>query len=207
MEIIRKRKPDIIILDIMLPVRDGLEVLKEIRRELSIPVVMLTARGEDTDRIVGLELGADDYLAKPFNPRELLARIRAIQRRTGLLHGEETAEQFATPEAASEEERIRNLRAGGMELSRGKRTLLVDGKELELSSTEFQILEALMERPGMVLTRDELMNRARGREHMAFDRSIDVHISKIRALLRDAGGHENRIKTIWGMGYMFVTDE
>lgn len=207
MEVIRKERPELIILDIMLPGKDGIEVLKEIRRELSIPVVMLTARGEDADRIVGLELGADDYLPKPFNPRELLARIRAIQRRVSAVSDEIAITDASGRKVANEGDGDQPLKAGVLELSRSRRTLFVSGKNFDLSSTEFQILEALMERPGIVLSRDELMNRARGREHMAFDRSIDVHISKIRARLREAGGHENKIKTIWGRGYMFVTDE
>ena len=190
---IRAKPPDIVILDIMLPGKDGLDVLKEIRKEFSMPVIMLTAKGEDADRIVGLELGADDYLPKPFNPRELLARMKAVLRRL--------------PERGQEEavqgENIL-IEAGGLVLNKAKHTLLVEEKEVELSSTEYKLLEVLMERPNTVLSRDELMNLARGRDFMAFDRSIDVHISKLRAKLKDYPRFQNVIKTVWGTGYMFV---
>ncbi len=190
---IRTESPDIIILDIMLPGRDGLEVLKEIRRDHTIPTIMLTAKGEDTDRIVGLELGADDYLPKPFNPRELLARIKAVLRRIVLEDREETRKK---------EDHV--IKAGGLILNKSKQSILVEGKDLELSSTEYKLLKALMERPNQVLTRDQLMNLACGRDFMAFDRSIDVHISKLRAKVETDPGTPKRIKTIWGTGYMSV---
>jgi len=193
LETIRTESPDIVILDIMLPKRDGLEVLKEIRTEFSVPVIMLTARGEDADRIVGLELGADDYLPKPFNPRELLARMKAVLRRLA-------------PEDKSRAEKDENIyiEAGGLVLNKAKRILLIEEKEVELSSTEYKILEALMERPNTVLSRDQLMNLARGRDFVAFDRSIDVHISKLRAKLESYPRLRKIIKTVWGTGYMFV---
>ncbi len=182
-----------IILDIMLPKRDGLEVLKEIRMEFSVPVIMLTAKGEDADRIVGLELGADDYLPKPFNPRELLARIKAVLRRL-------------PDRDRSKARRDENMfiEAGGLMLNKAKQTLLVEDKEVELSSTEYKLLEALMENPNKVMSRDQLMNLARGRDFMAFDRSIDVHISKLRGKLEPDPRSPQRIKTVWGTGYMFV---
>ncbi len=190
---IREESPDMIILDIMLPKRDGLEVLKEIRMEFSVPVIMLTAKGEDADRIVGLELGADDYLPKPFNPRELLARIKAVLRRL-------------PDRDRSEARRDENMfiEAGGLILNKAKQTLLIEDKEVELSSTEYKLLEALMENPNRVMSRDKLMNLARGRDFMAFDRSIDVHISKLRAKLELDPRSPQRIKTVWGTGYMFV---
>jgi two-component system phosphate regulon response regulator OmpR len=190
---IRAESPDIIILDIMLPGKDGLDVLKEIRTEFSMPVIMLTAKGEDADRIVGLELGADDYLPKPFNPRELLARMKAVLRRMS---------SPSSGEIAQEENLI--IEAGGLVLNKAKRTLLVEEQEVELSSTEYKLLEVLMERPNTVLSRDELMNLARGRDFMAFDRSIDVHISKLRTKLKNYPRFRNSIKTVWGTGYMFV---
>ena len=190
---IRTEHPDIIILDIMLPEKDGLEVLKEIRMEFSLPVIMLTAKGEDADRIVGLELGADDYLPKPFNPRELLARIKAVLRRFS---------RWDKSEAEKDASLI--IEAGGLVLNKAKHTLMVEGKEMGLSSTEYKILEVLMEHPNRVLSRDELMNRARGRDFMAFDRSIDVHISKLRAKIEPQPNSPKRIKTVWGTGYMFV---
>lgn len=193
MKTIRTELPDIIILDIMLPGKDGLEVLKDIRKEFSVPVIMLTARGEDTDRIVGLELGADDYLPKPFNPRELLARIKAVMRR---IVPDERRE--------SEKDESVQIQAGGLVLNKAKQTIVVEGNEMALSSTEYKLLKALMERPNQVLTRDQLMNLARGRDFMAFDRSIDVHISNLRVKVETDPGSPKRIKTIWGTGYMFV---
>jgi two-component system phosphate regulon response regulator OmpR len=175
----------------MLPGKDGLEILKEVRTEYAVPVIMLTAKGEDADRIVGLELGADDYLPKPFNPRELLARMRAVLRRP---HG--------LGDAETREDKI--IRIGGMSLNTAKQALFVEGKEVELSSTEYKILEALMKHPNVVMTRDQLMTLARGRDFMAFDRSIDVHISKLRAKLKPFPKYDRSIKTVWGTGYMFV---
>jgi two-component system phosphate regulon response regulator OmpR len=193
MKTIRTESPDIIILDIMLPGRDGLEVLKEIRMDHIIPVIMLTAKGDDTDRIVGLELGADDYLPKPFNPRELLARMKAVLRR-------------AVPEDRDEVEKKEDmlLKAGGLTLNKAKQTILIEDEEVELSSTEYKILEVLMRHPNIVLSRDQLMNLARGRDFMAFDRSIDVHVSKLRAKVETDPRSPMRIKTVWGTGYMFV---
>lgn len=190
---IREESPDMIILDIMLPKLDGLEVLKEIRMEFSVPVIMLTAKGEDADRIVGLELGADDYLPKPFNPRELLARIKAVLRRLP---------DRDRSKARRDENML--IEAGGLMLNKAKQTLLIEDKEVELSSTEYKLLEALMENPNKVMSRDQLMNLARGRDFMAFDRSIDVHISKLRAKLEPDPRSPQRIKTVWGTGYMFV---
>ena len=190
---LQKELPKMVILDIMLPGKDGLEVLKEIRTDDTVPVIMLTAKGDQTDRIVGLELGADDYLPKPFNPRELLARMKAVLRR-------------AVPE---DREKVRRkedtlLKVGGVTLNKAKQTILIEGKELELSSTEYKILEVLMRHPNVVFSRDQLMNLARGRDFMAFDRSIDVHISKLRAKLEPDPRSPMRIKTVWGAGYMFI---
>jgi len=193
MKSIQEESPEIVILDIMLPGKDGLEVLKEIRRDHAIPVIMLTAKGEDTDRIVGLELGADDYLPKPFNPRELLARMKAVLRRAAPEHRDE---------AGKKEDML--LEAGGLTLNKAKQTIVIQDKEVGLSSTEYKILEVLMRHPNIVLSRDQLMNLARGRDFMAFDRSIDVHISKLRAKLEPDPRSPKRIKTVWGIGYMFV---
>ena len=194
MEKISSFGPDLIILDLMLPGRDGFEILKEIRLNSYLPIIMLTARGEDTDRIVGLELGADDYLAKPFNPRELLARIKAILRRTGSVE-EGNGKAGKTGDI---------LTAGAIVLDRKKLVLEIHGKTIEASTTEIRLLEALMSREGSPVSRDELMNHSRGRDHIAFDRSIDVHISKLRAHLEGAGSTGRHIKTVWGIGYMFV---
>ena len=192
MATIKAKQPDIVILDIMLPHKNGLEVLSDIRNESKLPVIMLTAKGEDADRIVGLEMGADDYLPKPFNPRELLARIKAVLRR-------------AVPDqlAAIQRDNV-YIKAGGLVLNKAKHTLMVEDKEVELSSTEYKIMKALMEHPNRVLTRDQLMNLAHGRDFMAFDRSVDVHISKLRAKLETDPSSPKVIKTVWGTGYMFV---
>ena len=189
---IRTDQPDIVILDIMLGRENGLDILKQIRQEFSIPVVMLTAKGEDTDRIVGLELGADDYLPKPFNPRELLARMNSVLRRS-----------IANTKAGSEKIERSLIKVGGFILNTGKRTLIVEEKEIALSSTEYRIIEALLKNPNTVLSRDELMNLARGKDFLAFDRSIDVHISKLRAKVGSVSEtYKKKIKTVWGSGYM-----
>jgi len=190
---IKTGNPDIIILDIMMPYKDGFEILREIRPASAVPVIMLTARGEDADRIVGLELGADDYLPKPFNPRELLARMRAVLRRSEAPQGDET-----------DHEGDHQLEAGGLILNKAKRTVDMGSQEVALSSTEYEILKALMEHPNRTLSRDQLMSMARGRDFMAFDRSIDVHISKLRAKVESDPRSPERIKTVWGTGYIFV---
>jgi two-component system phosphate regulon response regulator OmpR len=189
-ETIRSLNPSVIILDVMMPGRDGLEVLRDIRAEFVTPVIMLTAKGEDTDRIVGLELGADDYMAKPFNPRELLARIKAVLRRV-----ESCGERRADAEA---------VRAGGLVLNLSRQVLTVDRDELELSPTEFRLLKALMAHADRALTRDELMDMVWDKDFAAYDRSIDVHIFKLRSQLKPYPDHAKRIKTVWGTGYMFV---
>jgi len=154
---------------------------------------MLTAKGDDADRIVGLELGADDYLPKPFNPRELLARIKAVLRRFPAWY-----------ESESKRDENMFVEAGGLLLNKAKQTLLIEDREVDLSSTEYKLLEVLMEHPNKVMSRDQLMNLARGRDFMAFDRSIDVHISKLRAKVEPNPRSPKRIKTIWGTGYIFV---
>lgn len=186
-------RPELILLDVMLPVKDGIEILREIRGSLSIPVIMLTAKGDDTDRIVGLELGADDYIPKPFNPRELLARIKAVLRRYG-----------TESETQSHQNTGQKVTAGELILDPSSMKLEYRKKGVELSRTEFLILETLMNNPNIVLSRDTIMNVARGKDFIAFDRSIDVHISKLRTKIENICGEKNRIKTVWGTGYMFV---
>ena len=190
---IRKESPELVILDVMLPKKDGLEVLKEIRAASKVPVIMLTAKGEEADRVVGLELGADDYLPKPFSPRELLARIKAVLRR--LEPG---------VKATAEESQALRVEAGTLVLDKARQILLLEGNEIPLSSTEYRVLKVLMENPNRVLSRDQIMTLAQGKDFMAFDRSIDVHISKLRAKLESDPRSPKRIKTIWGSGYMFV---
>jgi len=189
---IKTQMPDLIILDYMMPGKDGLEVLRDIRAHHDLPVIMLTAKGDDTDRIVGLELGADDYLPKPFNPRELLARIKAILRR------------HVTSSANNHQNEDLVLRSGDLILNKAAHTIVVNGNIIDLSTTEFKILEVLMKNPNRVLSRDQIMNMAQGKNFMAFDRSIDIHISRLRAKIETDPALPKRIKTIWGTGYMFV---
>jgi two-component system, OmpR family, response regulator CpxR len=174
---------DLIVLDVMLPGIDGFEILRRLRQQSRVPVIMLTARGEDVDRIVGLEIGADDYLPKPFNPRELAARIRAIHRRV------------QTPEPAS------RLEVNGVTLDQGSREVFCDDKRIELTTVEFDILEQLMRAAGRVLSRDALMEALYNRKSTPYDRSMDMHISHLRKKL-ECGG-KVLIKTIRGVGYQF----
>lgn len=189
---VQRDEPAMVILDIMMPGKDGLEVLRELRAVSQVPVIMLTAKGDDADRIVGLELGADDYMPKPFNPRELLARIKAVLRRYGpFSEGPEPDDPGM-------------LQAAGLTLDRARRLLLVADHRVRVSTTEYKIIEALMGRPDTVFTRDQLMNIARGREAGAFDRSIDVHVSNLRAKLKPHTQGRELIKTVWGAGYTLV---
>ncbi len=179
---------DAVILDVMLPDFDGFEVCRQIRTRSEVPVLMLTARGEDTDRIVGLEIGADDYLSKPFNPRELLARIRAILRRQrSPSHVEDAV-----------------LRFGRLQIDQGSRAVRVDGAERSLTGYQFDLLLALAENAGRVLNRERLLDLVKGEELEAFDRSIDVHISRIRSAIEDDPKHPRRIITVRGSGYVFA---
>ena len=179
---------DAVILDIMLPDLDGLEVCRQLRALGDVPILMLTARGEDTDRIVGLELGADDYLPKPFNPRELQARLKAILRRR------------RDPDIAA----LAVLRFGRLEIDAGSRSARIDGEARSLTSYQFDLLLALATHAGRVLSRERLMDLTRGEELEAFDRSIDVHISRLRAALEDVPAHPRRIITVRGAGYVFA---
>jgi two-component system phosphate regulon response regulator OmpR len=185
---LRRRPPDAVILDVMLPDLDGFETCRRMRAVSDVPILMLTAKGEETDRIVGLELGADDYLPKPFNPRELLARLKAVlRRRNGGAHG------------AS-----RILRFGRLEIDPGSRSARIDGRECVMTSYQFDLLVALAENAGRVLSREQLMEMVRGEELEAFDRSIDVHVSRIRAAIESDPKHPRRIITVRGLGYVFA---
>ena len=178
---------DALVLDVMLPDRDGFDVCREVRARSDVPILMLTARGDETDRIVGLELGADDYLPKPFNPRELVARLRAILRRR---------QPAATP--------INRLRIGGLEIDRDTRSVTVEGRECTMTGNQFDLLFALAQNAGRVMSRDALMDAVRGEALEAFDRSIDVHISRIRAAIEDTPKKPRRIITVRGAGYMLA---
>ncbi|MEN9538054.1 MAG: hypothetical protein RLZZ126_289 [Pseudomonadota bacterium] len=187
---------DMVLLDLMLPDMDGLEVCRRIRAlgsaQARVPLLMLTAKGDPMDRIVGLEIGADDYLPKPFEPRELLARVRAVLRRQG---DGGSATSPAAPAQA--------LQFGTLEIDRDARTVQVGGKQRELTSYQFDLLVALAERAGRVLTRDQIMEAVRGRELEAFDRSIDVHMGRIRAAIEADPKNPKRIVTVRGVGYVF----
>jgi len=177
---------DVVVLDIMLPDLDGLEVCRRLRAISDVPILMLSARGEDADRIVGLEIGADDYLGKPFNPRELLARLKALLRRRRGEAGGQT------------------LRFGRLEIDPGSRTVRIDDEPTGLTSYQFDLLHILARHAGKALGRERLMDLARGEELDALDRSIDVHISRIRAAIEDDPTRPRRIITVRGAGYLFA---
>jgi DNA-binding response OmpR family regulator len=188
---LKRETYDAVILDLMLPDTDGLDLCRRLRGSSDVPILMLTARGEPMDRVVGLELGADDYLAKPFEPRELQARLRAIlRRRVG---------------GTSPKEDV--LRFGRLEIDKGARVVRVDGEERSITSYQFAILLALAERAGRVLSRDALMDLLKGEKLEAFDRSVDVHISRIRAAIEDDPKKPRRILTLRGTGYVFAKDQ
>ncbi|HJW53127.1 MAG TPA: response regulator transcription factor [Burkholderiaceae bacterium] len=187
---LRARPADLLILDLMLPDGDGLDVCRRLRAEgVGIPVLMLTAKGDPIDRVIGLEIGADDYLPKPFEPRELLARVKALLRRAS-----------GAPAADS-------LRFGRLEVDRAARAVRVDGQARPLTSHQFDLLVALAERAGRVLSREQLMDLVRGEALETFDRSIDVHIARIRAAVEDDPRHPKRIITVRGAGYVFARSQ
>jgi two-component system response regulator CpxR len=182
---------DLIVLDIMLPGMNGFEVLQRLRSQADTPVLMLTARDEEVDRIVGLEMGADDYLPKPFNPRELIARARAILRRT-----KDRPDKSATPPP--------QITVGDIELDTGARVVHRNGEQVELTSVEFSLLEMLLRAAGHVVTREQLAEDVLGRALTAYDRSVDVHLSSLRKKLGHKVGEIERIKTVRGSGYIYV---
>jgi two-component system response regulator CpxR len=184
---------DFLVLDVMLPGVNGFEVLRTLRKTSNVPVLMLTARGEDVDRIVGLEMGADDYLPKPFNPRELVARIRAIRRRGE--SGKKEEEKTAPPE---------RITVGDVDMDAGTRTVKKIGKNVDLTAVEFDLLDMLLRSAGHVVPRKDLVIRVLGRGLDPFDRSIDVHISSIRKKLGHKSKGMERIKTIRGIGYLYA---
>jgi DNA-binding response OmpR family regulator len=187
--LLKRESFDAVILDLMLPDADGLDLCRRLRGATDVPILMLTARGEPMDRVVGLEVGADDYLAKPFEPRELQARLRAILRRKGGPQGREV------------------LRFGRLEIDKGARLVRLDGEERPLTGYQFTLLLTLAERAGRVLTRDALMDLMKGEKLEAFDRSVDVHVSRIRAAIEDDPKKPRRILTVRGTGYVFARDQ
>lgn len=184
----------LLVLDLMLPDEDGIAICKRLRQNTNIPIIMLTAKGSDSDRIAGFEAGADDYLPKPFNPKELLARIKAVLRR-------HTPTHHAAPTTKSQV-----VQFGAWHLDLSTRVLSRDGETVPLTTGEFAVLKVLVQHPREPLTRDKLMNLARGREWGAMERSIDVQVSRLRRLLEDNPQVARYIQTVWGTGYMFVPD-
>src|SRR5689334_5833401 len=186
---------DLVVLDIMMPGEDGLSLCRSIRETSQIPVILLTARGEEVDRIIGLEMGADDYIPKPFSPRELIARVAAVLRRTQALPPRQKPPQ------------AERIRFGDWILDTGQRELIgVNDVALPLSSGEFRLLTALLERPRIALTRNQLLDLTKGRDADLFDRSIDNHVSRLRKKIEPDPKNPRYIKTVWGGGYIFAMD-
>lgn len=183
-------EPDLVILDVMLPEQDGFEVCRQIRKTSSVPIIMLTARGEVTDRIVGLEIGADDYLPKPFEPRELVARIQNVLRRSG-----------------SRSEEREELSYKDLSINLERRAVELENEPLELTTMEYQLLALLAANPGQTYSRDEILNELRGIDAQIFSRSVDILVSRLRQKLHDTAKQPRFIKTVWGTGYTFVGEE
>jgi len=186
---IKKSPPDLVVLDVMLPGRDGFDVCKEIRKTGSLPIIMLTARGEVTDRVVGLELGADDYMPKPFEPRELVARIQSILRRSSATVKRDT------------------FRSGGLEIDFNKCSVSIDGKSAELTHMEYEILVIFVNNRGILLERDKILDDINGLDWEPYNRSIDVLISRLRQKLGDNPKNPKYLKTVWGFGYIFIGED
>jgi two-component system response regulator RstA len=182
-------KPDLVVLDLMLPGKDGLTICRELRRHDRVPILILTAKGENIDQVLGLEMGADDYVVKPVEPRVLLARIEALLRRV---------------RAAPAEVRDARLTAGRLSIDAAKRSAMIDGRDIELTTGDFDILWLLASRQGNVVTRDEILRVVRGIDYDGLDRSIDARICRLRRKLQDAGGAESMIKTVRLRGYLFA---
>ena len=179
---------DLLILDIMMPGRSGLDICRDVRARSPVPIILLTAKDQEVDKVVGLEVGADDYVTKPFSPRELLARIRATVRRVRGQAG--PAKQ--------------TIQVGGLVLDPQRMTVTLDGKSIEVTAYEFSILRALAQRPGKVLSREQLLDLAKGSADLSFDRSIDVHVSRLRAKLGDDSRNPRILKTVRGVGYLLA---
>jgi two-component system alkaline phosphatase synthesis response regulator PhoP len=183
------RKPDLLILDLGLPDQDGLDVARQLRRTSDLPIIMLTARAEETDKLVGLELGADDYLTKPFSPRELVARVRAVLRR---IDGSRTGSGV--------------LRAGRLELDVGRMLVTLDGRRVDLTPTEFQLLEAMARQPGRVFTRSQLLDAIHGVAFESYERAIDAHVKNIRRKIEPDPRAPRSLLTVFGVGYRLADE-
>lgn len=191
LEKLASEDPDLVILDVMLPGQDGFEVCRTIRKTSAVPIIMLTARGEVTDRIVGLEIGADDYMPKPFEPRELVARIQNVLRRS----------------QAVDKPKGSVLNYAGLAVDLDKRSAELDGEPLDLTTMEYQLLALFAGNPGQTYTRDEILNELRGIDAQLFSRSVDILISRLRQKLGDDSKKSRFIKTVWGTGYVFVGED
>ncbi len=185
----RCERPDLVILDLMMPVMDGHEFMRLYRRECDTPVIILTAKVDDSDKVLGLELGADDYVTKPFSPRVLVARVRAVLRRAGI----------APPQAEV-------LRAAGVTLDRGRHTVCVEGSSAHLTPSEFDLLAVLMSAPGRVFTRGELLDHVQGADSCGFERTVDVHVRNLRAKIEADPRHPCYIESVYGVGYRFAEE-
>ena len=184
----RERKPSLIVLDLMLPKMDGLELCRTLRADSNVPIIMVTARVEEEDRLAGLDLGADDYVTKPFSPRELVARVRAVLRRTGREAGE------AEPETLLQGDIVADMAA---------REVTAGGRPVKLTATEFRLLVLFLEAPGRVLSREQIIRGAFGNAFEGFDRTVDTHISNLRKKLSEASHGKRYVQTVYGMGYRF----
>lgn len=193
---------DLILLDVMMPVLSGIETLKQVRQKYTLPVLMLSARDDEIDRVLGLELGADDYLPKPFNDRELVARIKAILRRTTNLKNNIIDESSHSPDNES-----KFLYFGGVELHPGRQQAIFEGKDLDLTGTEFALLQILMLHPGQILSRELLSLEILGKRLTPYDRAIDMHISNLRKKLPERNDNLPWFKTLRGRGYLLVTEK
>ncbi|KAE9533716.1 response regulator [Ursidibacter arcticus] len=193
---------DLVLLDVMMPVLNGIETLKQVRQKYDLPVLMLSARDDDIDRVLGLELGADDYLPKPFNDRELIARIKAILRRTKVIK-----ENNVVDIIDDEENDRKLLNFGGVELHPGRQQAIFEGKDLDLTGTEFALLQILMRHPGQILSRELLSIEILGKRLTPYDRAIDMHISNLRKKLPERNDNLPWFKTLRGRGYLLVTDK
>jgi two-component system, OmpR family, phosphate regulon response regulator OmpR len=195
-EWLSRNTADLVILDLMLPGEDGLSLARRLHTDHALPIIMISARGEDIDRIVGLEVGADDYLAKPFNPRELLARVRAVLRRN-----------WPDTDTNSDPDAGQQVEFGPFRLDAGRRTLSRDGAEIDLSRAEFDLLMVFVARPNIVLSRDQIMDFLKHCDRDPFDRSVDVRVTRLRHKIEDDPAHPKMIRTVWGVGYQFMPEE
>lgn len=188
LEIARAENPDLIVLDIMLPYRSGLDIMRELRAERQVPVILLTARSDEADRIVGLEIGADDYIVKPFSPREVVARVKAVLRRSARQH---------------EDGRPKTVSSGAMTIVPSERVVQIEDRAIDLTATEFDLLHFLASHPRQVFTRDQLLDRVWGTEFIADESTVTVHVRRLREKIERDPSHPEYVVTVWGVGYKF----